>query len=61
MELFTDGLPELLTPLGIGVAVLLQVLVASMGERLVEKFKNLQPYIMGGQAERMWTSLAPLA
>ena len=26
-----------------------------------EKFKNLQPYIIGGQAERICTSFAPLS
>ena len=62
MELFTDGFPEFFTPVGVGVAVLLQVLISlfslqlidcSMGEWLVEKFRNLHPYIMGGQAERI--------
>ena len=32
---------------------------SSMSELLREKFRYLHPYIMGGQAERMWTSSAP--
>ena len=28
MELFTDGFPEFFTPVGVGVAVLLQVLIS---------------------------------
>ena len=45
----------------------LQVLDGAAGHQLhrrsgcVEKFRNLQPYMMGGQAERMWTSFAPLS
>ena len=30
-----------------------------MSDLLLEKLRYLQPNMMGGQAERMWTSLAP--
>ena len=32
---------------------------SSLSELLLEKFRYLQPYMIGGQAERMCTSAAP--
>jgi hypothetical protein len=49
----------------LGALVALQFVHGLAGDELHlgvvrEKFRNLQPYMMGGQAERMCTSEAPL-
>ena len=37
MELFTDGFPEFFTPVGVGVAVLLQVLISLFSLQLIDR------------------------
>ena len=42
-------------------STIVDLVISSISEVLLVKFKNLQPYIIGGHAERMCTSFAPLS